>query len=67
MVLILLQHFHAFFGPGEPGDFHWDHFWTIAVDPQFTSGYDLLEEIWLISSSLNEVISNCSMMFLLLW
>ena len=41
-------------------------FWIIALDPQFMSCYDLLE-IWFIGSSLNQVISNCSMMFLLLW
>ena len=29
--------------------------------------YDLLEEIWFIGSGLNQVISNCSAMFFLLW
>ena len=29
--------------------------------------YDLLEDIWFIGCNLNQVISNCSMMFLLLW
>ena len=29
--------------------------------------YDLLEEIWLIGSDLNQVISNCSTLFFLLW
>ena len=29
--------------------------------------YDSLEEIWFIGNSLNQVISNCSTMFLLLW
>ena len=32
----------------------------------FISGYDLLEEIWFIGSGLNQVISNCSTMLLLL-
>ena len=38
-----------------------------AVDPQFISSYDLLEEIWFIVSGLNQVISSSSTMFLLLW
>ena len=42
------------------------HFWIIAVDPGFISGYDRLEEIWFIGSGLNQIISKCSMMFLLL-
>ena len=28
-------------------------FWIIAVDPQFMSSYELLEEIWFFGSSLN--------------
>ena len=31
----------------------------IAIDPQFTSAYDLLEEIWFIGSSLNQIASKC--------
>ena len=42
------------------------HFHIIAVDPPIISGYDL-EEIWFLDSGLNQIISNCSMMFLLLW
>ena len=37
-------------------------FWIIAVDPGFISGYNLLEEIWLIGIGLNLVISSCSRM-----
>ena len=65
MVLILLRLCCAFFGCGEPGDFHWD-------DRAFVSGSqlhprELLEESWFVGSGLSQVISNCSTMFLLLW
>ena len=40
-------------------------FWITAIDPAFISSHDLLEETWVIGSGLNQVISNCSMMFLL--
>ena len=41
--------------------------WITAVDTRFISSHNLLEEIWFIGSCLNQVTSNCSMMFLLLW
>ena len=43
------------------------HFHIIVVDPWFLSSYDLLKEIWFIGNILNQVISNGSTMFLLLW
>ena len=42
-------------------------FWITAADPPFIPGCDLLEEMWFIGGGLNQVISNCSTMFLLLW
>ena len=72
VVLILLWLCRTFFWHGEPGDWLPQGqlglcFWIIAVDSRFILGYDLPEEIWFIGSSVNQIISNCSKVFLPLW